>query len=100
MGDTHFELAKSADDAKAGKAITYPMITFGDKHIAITNVIETADQISFSLAHGLTDGQQVVYHAVAGKRIGGLVDGATYTVVRIGDNTIQLKAVGAPAVKK
>ncbi|MEP9378774.1 PKD domain-containing protein [Aquabacter sp. CN5-332] len=40
--------------------------------------------------HGFTNGQQITYYTNGGTAIGGLTNGATYTVVVIDANTIQL----------
>ncbi len=72
-----------------GPAITFtpsPTLSGNGTALAIANVDESA--YTFSNNPGWTTGQAVVYHAVAGQRIGGLTDGDTYYVsVDPGDNT-------------
>ena len=49
---------------------------------AVTQVNQLGDRLSFGFDPLYTDGQTVVYHAVPGQAIGGLVDGQTYHVIR------------------
>src|SRR5262249_31914750 len=47
--------------------------------------------LTFGSAHGLTTGQEVVYHNGGGNSsVGGLTDGNTYYVIKINDFAIQL----------
>ena len=54
----------------------------GSTQIAVTQVNQLGDRLSFGFDPGLSDGQAVVYHAVPGQAIGGLTDGQTYYVIR------------------
>ncbi|MCA1685762.1 MAG: hypothetical protein LC745_07190, partial [Planctomycetia bacterium] len=67
----------------------YPTLTGAGITLPITSVDPTTNTIVFGsplaftlgFIPGFTDGQAVVYHAVAGKDIGGLTDGTTYYAI-------------------
>ncbi|MCA9247297.1 MAG: hypothetical protein KDA42_09290, partial [Planctomycetales bacterium] len=57
-----------------------------------------SDEVNFGRVHGLADGDRIVYDAAGGDPIGGLTDGATYTVIRVSDRVIQLSTDGATPI--
>src|SRR5262249_22853385 len=69
----------------SGKVVLTP-VAITDEWATGTQTVTALTQIRFGYAEGITAGDQLVYHAVAGKRVGGLVDGQTYTaaIVRSG----------------
>lgn len=88
----HVKLAATPEDAKNGNAITFgvfPTFTSGSITLPITSIDDSdissdnpgGESVQYQFDTGLTTGSVVTYHAVAGERIGGLVDGAAYTVV-------------------
>ena len=76
-------------DGQGTHQFTQTAATFAaENRLAIDTV---TDQVLFSAAHQLTDGEAVVYEVETGQQaIGGLTAGATYYVSRISDTAIQL----------
>jgi hypothetical protein len=62
-----------------------------------SNVTVSGDAIHFASPHGLTTGQEVVYHNGGGS-IGGLTDGHSYYVIVLDPSTIKLAATYNNAV--
>ncbi len=62
------------------------------------NVLPVTNAITFATIHGLTTGQEVVYHNGGGTSIGNLTDGNTYFVFKVNDYTIQLASSHANAL--
>ena len=69
-------------------------LTAAVQHQTVSNVL------TFTSAHGLTTGQEVVYHNGGGSNhsVGGLTDGNTYYVIRINDFSIQLASTPTNAL--
>src|SRR5262249_34190176 len=55
--------------------------------VPITNLNDITNTLEYDYNPGIMPGDQVTYNAVAGKAIGGLVNGHTYTDVAGGDST-------------
>jgi len=92
--DNLIQLAASEDDAQAGVAIDFrdnPTLKAGGGTLVFTQIGEASNTITFSSAHGLIQGEAVVYHEAQGKRIGGLTDGQTYYVVPVDGDDTQLQ---------
>src|SRR5262249_15726348 len=75
--------------AQGGKFISFdsfPTLTDGTLVVPITSVNDITNTIEFPYDTGIKANDQVKYTALAGKGIGGLVDGHTYTVVAGGNS--------------
>ncbi len=77
---------------------------YGDAH-AIVAVLRpeaavdgAADTIDFGRLHGLVTGDLLTYSNGGGTSIGGLVDGTTYSVIRVDRQTIQLAEQATPTL--
>ena len=53
-------------------------------------MVADQDTINLGYSHGFQDGDAVIYRNGGGDSIGGLMDGATYYVIRVDDTTVQL----------
>jgi len=103
---TTVRLAESRREALEGvpveldaSAATGAAHTVGAKFRAIPLVDGQTNTIRFDGAHGLRDGQEVVYETGGGGHIGGLVDGDAYYVNRIDATTIKLARSKAEAAE-
>ena len=105
-------LAATLADAQAGNAIyitskgagTGQTLVYTDPKNAKTtdtfgasNVTIDSSKIAFASPHGLSTGEEVVYHNVGGvdTAVGGLLDGHSYYVIRLDAMTIELAATPA-----
>src|SRR5262249_16640534 len=59
-------------------ATTPVFLTISGAGASATQAIAPQTPIQFGFAHGFKNGEALVYHAVAGKRVNPLVDGHTY----------------------
>ncbi len=57
-----------------------------------SNITVSGDAIHFATPHGLTTGQEVIYHSGGGSGIGGLTDGHAYYAIVLDPYTIKLAA--------
>ena len=88
IGSSEFQLASSATNANSGIAITLSGSLTG-----------THAFVDPSQTHGYVTGDTVTYQSLAipASALGGLTNGATYTVEVVDANTIKLKASGVVA---
>ena len=84
------QFASSRANATSGIAVDLladPALVTGGLAIPFATVLGDSDEISLGFDHGLADGTALVYNAVAGKAVQGLVDGSTYFVLNGEDPT-------------
>ena len=114
MGASRVQLAATADDAAAGKAIALTAGAEGSAHllaavpvpltfdpatqVALQGAAAGSNTITLGTDHDLKTGDRVVYTVgTGGKAIGGLKDGATYYVIAVDARRVQLCATRADA---
>ena len=96
------QLATSAANATAEIPITfnaYPVLTTAGgnpTYLPITQVDTTTDTIPLGFGAGLTAGEALTYHAVAGLAIGNLVDGQTYYVILVAGDPTSIQFASSP----
>src|SRR5690606_11808868 len=61
-----------------------------DPHRVFQSVDTTSDAITFTANHGLSTGATLTYHVTGGTAAGGLVDGNSYNVIVVDDDTLLL----------
>ncbi|MDK9703142.1 MAG: DUF4347 domain-containing protein [Sulfuritalea sp.] len=94
------KLAASVDDAIGNRAIALTSTGTGTGHtvvpvaqpITIDPAATVGNTLSFTAAHGLNTGDEVLYHNGGGASIGGLADDYTtkYYVIKVGANSVKL----------